>query len=72
MRTLDRSGNYYCPNCGGQHAFHYEEIPEHRRRYVQQDGTDVTEHMPEIRDYECSDCGFFWSLDPTQEQPHDH
>jgi len=66
MSILDRSGEYYCPCCGGQHAFHYEEIPEHRRLYVDPDGTEVTEYMPAIRDYECSDCGWKWSVDNGQ------
>lgn len=71
MRVIDRTGNYCCPSCGGKHAFHYEEIPEHRRHYVEQNGDQTVEHMPAIRDYECSDCGWRWSQDPTQERFHD-
>lgn len=67
MRTLDRTGTYFCPGCGGRHDAHYEEVPEHDFSYTEEDGTEVTVYLSETREYECSNCGFTWWLDPAQE-----
>lgn len=57
----DESGQYCCPRCRHASELSFTAIPEHRRVYTV-NGEEHTTHLPEVRDYECGDCGFFWSL----------
>lgn len=45
-----------CPHCHSGEYLSYTPIPESRRVWVDSNGTEVTEHFGELRDYRCRNC----------------
>lgn len=63
----DTSKKYCCPICRHESELRFVDVPEHRRHFTTEDGTECVEHMPAMRDYTCADCGWQWAQDVEQE-----
>lgn len=63
----DESKTFCCPICRHESELRFVEVPAHRRHFTAEDGTECVEHMPALRDYTCSDCGWQWAQDVQQE-----